>query len=75
MRACGTWPGSCSAPSVIPVALVLGPSIAGIAVVVLAGVVIGSWRRLGGQSTQVTFTALFVLLIGGPQPLHYLAPG
>ena len=58
----------------IPVALVLGPSIAGIAVVVLAGVVIGSWRRLGGQSTQVTFTALFVLLIGGYQPLHYLFP-
>ena len=58
----------------IPVALVLGPSIAGIAVVVLAGVVIGSWRRLGGQSTQVTFTALFVLLIGGHQPLHYLTP-
>ena len=58
----------------IPVALVLGPSIAGIAVVVLAGVVIGSWRRLGGQSTQVTFTALFVLLIGGYRPLHYLAP-
>ena len=58
----------------IPVALLLGPSIAGIAVVVLAGVVIGSWRRLGGQSTQVTFTALFVLLIGGYQPLHYLDP-
>ena len=58
----------------IPVALVLGPSIASIAVVVLAGVVMGSWRRLGGQSTQVTFTALFVLLIGGYQPLHYLTP-
>jgi uncharacterized membrane protein YccC len=58
----------------IPVALVLGPSIAGIAVVVLAGVAIGSWRRLGGQSTQVTFTALFVLLIGGYQPLRYLTP-
>ncbi len=58
----------------IPVALLLGPSIAGIAVVVLAGVVIGSWRRLGGQSTQVTFSALFVLLIGGYQPLHYLTP-
>jgi uncharacterized membrane protein YccC len=58
----------------IPVALVLGPSIAGIAVVVPAGVVIGSWRRLGGQSTQVTFTALFVLLIGGYQPLRYLTP-
>lgn len=58
----------------VPVALVLGPSIAGIAVVVLAGVAIGSWRRLGGQSTQVTFTALFVLLIGGYQPLRYLTP-
>jgi uncharacterized membrane protein YccC len=58
----------------IPVALLLGPSIAGIAVVVLAGVVIGSWRWLGGQHTQVTFTALFVLLIGGYQPLHYLTP-
>src|SRR6185437_8904892 len=41
---------------------------------VLGGVMIGSWRRLGGQSTQVTFTALFVLLIGGYQPLHYLTP-
>ena len=58
----------------IPVAVVLGPSIAGIVVIVLAGVVIGSWRRLGGQSTQVTFTALFVLLIGGYQPLRYLSP-
>jgi hypothetical protein len=58
----------------IPVALMLGPSIAGITVVVLAGVVTGSWWRLGGQSTQVTFTALFVLLIGGYQPLHYLTP-
>ena len=58
----------------VPVALLLGPSIAGIAVVVPAGVMIGSWRRLGGQSTQVTFTALFVLLIGGYQPLRYLTP-
>ena len=58
----------------IPVAVVLGPSTAGIVVIVLAGVVIGSWHRLGGQSTQVTFTALFVLLIGGYQPLHYLTP-
>jgi uncharacterized membrane protein YccC len=33
---------------------------------------IASWRRLGNQSTQVTFTALFVLLLGGHQPLHYL---
>ena len=58
----------------IPVAVVLGPSVAGIAVVVLAGVMIGSWRRLGAESTQVTFTALFVLLIGGYHPLSYLTP-
>ena len=58
----------------IPVSLVLGPSIAGIAVVVLAGILAGGWRRLEDQSTQVTFTALFVLLLGGYQPLHYLTP-
>jgi uncharacterized membrane protein YccC len=52
--------------------LLLGPGTAGIAVVVLAGMLIASWRRLGNQSTQVTFTALFVLLLGGHQPLHYI---
>jgi uncharacterized membrane protein YccC len=56
----------------IPVAAGLGPSIAGIAIVVLAGMLISSWQRLGDQSAQVTFTALFVLLLGGHQPLHYL---
>jgi uncharacterized membrane protein YccC len=58
----------------IPVSLVLGPSVAGIAVVVLAGILAGGWRRLEGQSAQVTFTALLVLLLGGYQPLHYLTP-
>jgi len=52
--------------------LLLGPGTAGIAVVVLAGTLIASWRRLGNQSAQVTFTALFVLLLGGHQPLHYI---
>jgi uncharacterized membrane protein YccC len=52
--------------------LLLGPGTAGIAVVVLAGMLIASWQRLGNQSTQVTFTALFVLLLGGHQPLHYI---
>jgi hypothetical protein len=56
----------------IPVAIGLGPSIAGIAVVVLAGMLVGGWQRLGDQSTQVTLTALFALLLGGDQPLHYL---
>ncbi len=57
----------------IPVGIVLGPSIAGIAVVVLAGMLVGSWRWLGDQSAQVTFTALFALLLGGHQPLYYLS--
>jgi uncharacterized membrane protein YccC len=56
----------------IPVAIGLGPSIAGIAVVVLAGMLVSGWPRLGNQSAQVTFTALFALLLGGDQPLHYL---
>ncbi len=56
----------------IPVGVALGPSLAGIGVVVLAGMLLGSWRLLGDQSMQVTFTALFALLLGGHQPLHYV---
>jgi uncharacterized membrane protein YgaE (UPF0421/DUF939 family) len=56
----------------IPAAIGFGPSIAGIAVVVLAGMLVSGWQRLGDQSAQVTFTALFALLLGGAQPLHYL---
>jgi uncharacterized membrane protein YccC len=57
----------------IPVGMLLGPGIAGIAVVVAAGVLMSGWRRLGDQSPQVTFTALFALLLGGDQPFHYVA--
>lgn len=56
----------------VPVGVLLGPGTAGIAVIVLAGMLIASWRRLGDQSAQVTFTALFVLLLGGHQPWHYV---
>jgi uncharacterized membrane protein YccC len=56
----------------IPVGMLLGPGTAGIAVLVLAGLLIASWRRLGDQSAQVTFTALFALLLGGHQPLNYI---
>ena len=56
----------------IPAGMMLGPGVAGVAVVVLAGFLLGGWRRLGDQSAQVTFTALFVLLLGGHQPLHYV---
>jgi uncharacterized membrane protein YccC len=57
----------------ILVGMLLGPGTAGIAVVVAAGVLISGWHRLGDQSPQVTFTALFVLLLGGRQPSHYVA--
>ncbi|MGH3406824.1 MAG: FUSC family protein [Streptosporangiaceae bacterium] len=56
----------------IPVGVLAGPGVAGIAVVVVAGVLISGWRRLGDQSPQVTFTALFALLLGGHQPFHYV---
>lgn len=56
----------------VPVGMLLGAGTAGIAVIVLAGTLIASWRRLGDQSVQVTFTALFALLLGGHQPLHYV---
>jgi hypothetical protein len=32
------------------------------------GMRVSSWRRLGEQSGQVTFTALFALLLGGHEP-------
>ena len=56
----------------IPVGMLLGPGIAGIAVVVIAGVLVSGWHRLGDQSAQVTLTALFALLLGGHQPVYYV---
>jgi uncharacterized membrane protein YccC len=56
----------------VPVGVLLGPGVAGIAVVVVLGVLLSGWRGLGDQSAQVTFTALFVLLLGGHQPTHYV---
>jgi uncharacterized membrane protein YccC len=56
----------------VPVAIALSPSVGRIAVVTLAGMLVSSWHRLGDQRAQVTLTALFVLLLGGSQPLHYL---
>jgi uncharacterized membrane protein YgaE (UPF0421/DUF939 family) len=56
----------------VPAGVLLGPGVAGIAVIVFGGVLLSGWRRLGDQSAQVTFTALFVLLLGGHQPAHYV---
>jgi uncharacterized membrane protein YccC len=52
--------------------MLVGPGVAGVAVIVLAWVLVSSWRRLGDRSPQVTFTALFGLLLGGHQPLPYI---
>jgi uncharacterized membrane protein YccC len=56
----------------VPVGVLLGPGIAGIAIVVIGGVLVSGWQRLGNQGPQVTFTALFVLLLGGYQPFAYI---
>jgi len=56
----------------VPAGVLLGPGMPGIAVIVVTGVLLSGWRRLGDQGAQVTFTALFVLLLGGHQPLHYV---
>ena len=58
----------------IPVGVLLGPSIPAIALIVFIGVLISAWPLLGDQSPQVTFTALFALLLAGHQPLHYVLP-
>jgi uncharacterized membrane protein YccC len=56
----------------IPAGVLLGPEMAAIAIVVIGGVLISGWQRLGDLGPQVTFTALFALLLGGHQPLHYV---
>jgi uncharacterized membrane protein YccC len=56
----------------VPAVVLLGPGIAGIAIVVIGGVLVSGWQRLGNQGPQVTFTALFVLLLGGYQPFAYI---
>ncbi|GAA0581379.1 FUSC family protein [Actinomadura livida] len=58
----------------IPVGRLLGPTTIGIAVVLLVAMMVAGWRRLGDQSPQVAFTALFALLFGGHQAAAYVMP-
>lgn len=58
----------------IPVGLWIGPNIAGIAVVLFLAMMASGWRRLGGQASQVPFTALFALLLGGHDAVGYTLP-
>lgn len=58
----------------IPVGLVIGPNATGIAAVLVLALLASGWRRLGEQSSQVAFTALFALLMGGHQVVGYALP-
>lgn len=58
----------------VPVGRLIGPTTLGIAVVLLAGMMVAGWRRLGDQSPQVAFTALFALLFGGHGVAGYVLP-
>ncbi|WP_165978033.1 FUSC family protein [Actinomadura darangshiensis] len=58
----------------IPVGLLIGPNALGIAVVVVLAMLASGWRRLGEQASQVAFTALFALLVGGHQVVDYTLP-
>lgn len=58
----------------IPVGLLLGPTTLGIAVTLALAMLASGWRRLGDQSSQVAFTALFALLLGGHQVVGYTLP-
>ncbi|TDC71026.1 hypothetical protein E1200_03265 [Actinomadura sp. GC306] len=58
----------------IPVGLLIGPTTLGIAVVLLVSMMVAGWRRLGDQSSQAAFTALFALLFGGHQVVAYVLP-
>ncbi|XRQ04231.1 FUSC family protein [Actinomadura welshii] len=58
----------------VPVGLLLGSTTLGIVVVLFIGMMVAGWRRLGDQSSQVAFTALFALLFGGHQVVDYVLP-
>jgi uncharacterized membrane protein YgaE (UPF0421/DUF939 family) len=58
----------------IPVGIWIGPNVTGIAVVLFLAMMASGWRRLGGQASQVPFTALFALLLGGHDALGYTLP-
>lgn len=58
----------------IPVGIWIGPNVLGIAVVLSLAMMASGWRRLGGQASQVPFTALFALLLGGRDAVGYTLP-
>lgn len=49
------------------------PGVAGLALVVLVGVLLSGWRLLGDMGSWVPSAALFVLIIGGSDPVGYIS--
>jgi len=49
------------------------PALAGLAVVVLVGVLLSGWRVLGEMGSWVPTAALFVLVIGDTDPVGYIS--
>lgn len=47
--------------------------VGGIAVVAGVGSLVAQWRRLGAMGGWVPLAGLFVLILGGSQPMHYIA--
>jgi hypothetical protein len=43
-----------------------------LAVVVLAGTVLGGWRRIGSMASWIPISAMYVLILGGSDPVDYL---
>ncbi len=48
------------------------PRVFGVMVVVGIGTAMANWKRLGEMSVWVPFAALFVLILGGDSPSHYV---
>lgn len=49
------------------------PGVAGLALVVLVGVLLSGWRLLGDMGSWVPTAALFVLIIGNADPVGYIS--
>lgn len=49
------------------------PALAGLAIVVLVGVLVSEWHVLGDMGSWVPTSALFVLIIGGTDPVGYVS--
>jgi uncharacterized membrane protein YgaE (UPF0421/DUF939 family) len=50
-----------------------GPNVVTIATVIGIGVLLSGWQRLGTASNWLPTSALFVLVLGNDNPLHYVA--